>query len=171
MVLSGPYLGWKLISRETARSVFELNYEYPQPDGAIQETKRITIELGQRLMKIESRFTQNGRPVSREIAIGVTTHNGKASATLDPARGWMACWEMIDGQGLGTGVVMEPGKILKMFELKSPKPDESHALILTRTDADGWVRYRAGYGWQKAGAITTPALWHEYLAGSASRTR
>ncbi len=164
MVLSGPYLAWKLISREPARSVFELQYEYPLAEGPIQETKRITIELGQRLMQIESRFTQNGRPVSREVAIGVTTHDGKAAVTLDPARGWMACWEVIEGQGLGTGVVIAPEKILKMFELKSPKADESHAVILTRTDADGRVRYRAGYGWQKAGAITSPALWHEYLA-------
>lgn len=167
MVLSGPFVASKLIKRETAESIFELSYDYKIGDRAIREVKRVTVKLGTRLVELESRFTENDKPVVLDIAIGVTTHNGKAAATLNPKEGWMACWEVMEGQGLGTGVVIAPEKILRMEEVKSDKPDESHALLITRTDADGVVRYRAGYGWQKAGVITTPALWQDYLSKTA----
>lgn len=167
MVLSGPFLTSKLIKRERTESVFELTYDYKLGERVVREVKQVKVKLGTRLVELESRFTEGGKPVSLDIAVGVTTHNGKAAATLNQKEGWMACWEVIDGQGLGTGVVISPEKIIRMEEVKSGKPDESHALLVTRTDADGIVRYRAGYGWQKAGAITTPVLWQEYLSKAA----
>lgn len=167
MVLSGPFISSKLIMRETAKSVFELNYDYKIGERVIREVKRVTVKLGTRLVELESRFTEGGKPVALDIAVGVTTHNGKGAATLNPKEGWMACWEVIEGHGLGTGVVIAPEKILRMEEVKSDKPDESHALLITRTDAGGVVRYRTGYGWQKAGVITTSALWQDYLSAAA----
>jgi hypothetical protein len=167
MVLSGPFLSSSVIKRETSESVFELTYDYKLGERVIREVKRISIALGSQLMHLESRFTEDGKPADLEIAIGVTTHNGKAAVTLNQAEGWMACWEVIEGHGLGTGVVIAPEKILRMEEVKSDKPDQSHAQLITRTDADGVVRYRAGYGWQKAGVITTPELWQAYLSKAA----
>ena len=76
----------------------------------------------------------------------------------------MACWEKIDGFGVGTGVVIEPQKVIEMREVKSTDANLGHALLLTRTDATGQVNWWSGYGWEKAGSITTPAKWHDYLA-------
>lgn len=167
MVLSGPFLGSKLIKRETAESIFELTYEYKLDERIIREVKRITVKLGSRLVEIESRFSEGGKPVVLDIAIGVTTHDGKAVVTLNAKKGWIACWERIDGQGLGTGVVIAPDKILRVDEVKSEKPDEGHAIVLTRTDTEGVVRYRAGYGWERAGDITTSEQWQGYLSQAA----
>ncbi len=172
MVTSGPFTGWKIISRTPAKSVFELTYDYDLADGKIREVKRIDIELNKRLFHAESTFTKNGQPLSNlEIAIGVTTHNGKAVPTLNRQKGWMSCWEKIEGFGLGTGVVIAPSRIVEMRTVKSAKPDESHALLVTRTDPAGKVSYYAGYGWEKAGTIKTPEQWQNALAQFAATVR
>lgn len=168
---AGPYKTWKLISRETQKSVFELTYDYNVEGDAIHEVKRITIELGKRLFQAESTFTRNGKPAVLDIGIGITTHDGKATATLNQKQGWMACWEKIDANTLGTGVVMAPSRIREMREIKSAKADASHALLLTRSDGQGKVTYYAGFDWQGADKTITPEKWHAFLASFASQLR
>ena len=168
MVTAGPYKTWKIIASEPQKSVFELTYDYDVGGTKIKEVKRITIELGKRLFFAESTFTQEGKPAALEIAVGITTHDGKAKAVLNPQQRWMACWEMIDGAGVGTGVVMAPPAGIKMHELVDPKPNASHALLVTKTDVAGKVAYYAGYGWEKAGEISTPEKWENYLSAFAA---
>lgn len=172
MITAGPYKTWKIVSRTPRKSVFELGYDYDLVGRKIHENKRIEIELNKRLFRAESTFTENNKPLANlDIAIGVTTHNGKAQATLNPKQGWMSCWEKMEGFGLGTGVAIAPSRVLSMREIKSARPDESHALLLTRTDAAGKVSYYAGYGWEKAKAITTPQQWQDFLSAFAATVR
>jgi hypothetical protein len=44
------------------------------------------------------------------------------------------------------------------------------ALCIVRSDGNGTVRYRAGYGWEGQGVISTAEAWLGYLRelGSAS---
>lgn len=169
LYISDTFKQWKLIERTSQKTIFELTYDYDVDGENIQEIKHITIELGQHLFKSESTFTQNGKPVILDIGIGVTTHGGKAMATLNAQQGWMCCWETIDGFGLGTGIVVAPEKVLEMREIKSTDANLGHALCLTRTDANGRVQWFAGYGWTKAGEITSPEKWQMYLANFARR--
>jgi hypothetical protein len=171
LTTAGPYKEWKIISSQPEKSVFELTYDYDLNGRRIREAKRITIELGSRLFHAESTFTENGRPASLHIAIGVTTHDGLAKATFNAKQGWMACWEKIEGNGLGTGVVMAPNRVNSMREVKSPARDASHALLLTRTDDSGKVAFAAGYGWEKAGEILNAEAWENYLADAAVKIR
>lgn len=164
MYLAGPFKTWKVISTGKQKSVFELNYEYNVDGEIIQEVKRIDLELGQRLFQSESTFTKDGKPAALDIAIGVTTHDGKAKMTLNAEKGWMACWENIQGTGLGTGVVIAPSRVVEMRDYITPATTEQHALLLTRTDPNGKTVHFAGFGWTKAREITTPEQWHEYLA-------
>lgn len=167
MITPGLYKEWKIISQTTEISVFELIYHYHIGERTITETKRITIELGQRLFKSESLFTENNKPAQLEIAIGITTHDGKADTTLNPESGWMACWEKIGGQGLGTGVVVDSSFKVSMKEDKSAKKDKSHALAIIATNDKGQTIHYAGYGWEKAGEIKTSKQWQEDLNGFA----
>ena len=167
--ISNTFKQWKLISQTPKKSVFELTYDYDVDGAKIQEVKRITIELGQRLFESESTFTQDGKPVVLDIGIGVTTHGGKATATLNAQQGWMACWEKIDGFGLGTGVKIAPEKVVEMREIKSADANLGHALLLTRSDANGQIKWLSGYGWEKAGTITTSEKWQSYLAQFSGR--
>lgn len=168
MVRSGPYKTWKIVERTPQKSTFELTYDYNVDGAKIHEVKRITIELGKRLFDVQSIFTQDGKPAALDIAIGITTHDGAATVTLNLKGGWMACWEKIDGSGLGTGVTIAPAKVVEMEEIKSPKKDISHALLITKTDAEGKVSYHAGYGWEKAGGIKTTEQWQAFLAQQTS---
>ncbi len=168
MVLSGVYKTWKILQCEREKSVFVLTYDYDLKGRRIHEVKTITIELGKRLFKSESVFTEGGMPADVDIAVGVTTHDQKGVCTLNRAAGYAGVWEIIDQQGLGTGVVMDARRITGMQEIKSAVPDESHALFLTHTDGEGKEVHYAGYGWEKAGVITTPERWNDYLGRFAA---
>jgi len=163
MVTSGVFKEWKIISQSPDKSVFGLSYQYVMDDRVILEVKQITIELGKRLFKSESTFTENGKPAKLDIAIGLTTHDSKAPTTLNPERGWMSCWETIEGSGLGTGVVVDPLSLPEMFEISSGAKDQSHAVAVIHTDARGKTVHYAGYGWEKAGEIVSAEKWNRYL--------
>jgi len=164
LITSDTFTDWEIIQCEPEKSVFVLSYEYTVGKDIYKEQKQITIELGERLFDVVATFTKNGKPAGGlPIAVGITTHEGKAIASADASEGWMACWEVIEGGGLGTGVVMDPAAITEYKLIDSQEKDQGHALLITKTDAAGKVRYRAGYGWEKAGEITTPEEWQTYL--------
>lgn len=174
MVTSKTYLSWKVLQQEREKTVFELTYEYPVPQGEapIQEVKRISIVLGNRFFRSESSFTRAGKPLADlPVAIGITTHNGKAVPVMAPEKGWIACWEKIDGSGLGTGALLEPGTALETRELKSPVPDQSHVLMLTKTNTAGRLICHAGYGWERAGDILTFEDWKNAMNNYAETLR
>jgi hypothetical protein len=164
LITSDTYTHWEIIQCEPEKSVFVLSYEYNVGDDVYKEQKQISIRLGERLFDVAATFTKNGKPAAGlPIAIGITTHGGKATASSDVSKGWMACWEVIEGGGLGTGVVMNPAAIAEYRLIESEEKDLGHALLITKTDGAGQVKYRAGYGWEKAGEITTPEAWNDYL--------
>lgn len=174
MVLSNVYTAWKIIESSKEKSIFQLSYAYDLAGRKIDEVKTITIELGSRLFKSESAFTENGKPAALEIAIGLTTHDQRGVVTLKPDAGWMSAWEDHHGKNgkLGTGVVMDPARITRMQEIKSAQPDDSHAILICRTDAAGKTVHYTGFGWTPVGEITTPEQWEAYLGGfAASLTR
>lgn len=167
MITPGPYQTWKVEERTPARSVFTLTYRYPAAEGTapVEEAKRFTIALGERFYRCESTFTRGGAPVADlPVVIGITTHDGKGTPERDPAGRWMSVWEVIDGSGLGTGVVLPAAADLRV--LSEPTKDRSHVIALVRTDAQGRVALRGGYGWEKAGV--TAAAWKAALIAAAA---
>ena len=80
----------------------------------------------------------------------------------------MACWETIDGSGLGTGVAIDPQKVSEMREVKSTDSNLGHALLITPTDAKGQTTWYAGYGWERAAAITGTGKWNAFLSRFAA---
>ena len=170
MVTSDTFVAHRMIEQTKDKTVFELDYEYPAFDGKtpIKETKRITFVLGEPFFRSDSTFTRDGQPVpDLPVLIGLTTHEGKAKASFDPEDRWASCWEVIDGSGLGTGVVLAPGFESEAKEVPSSGPDTGHAALITKTDASGGVSYWAGYGWEKAGRYTTAAIWEKALEDKA----
>lgn len=164
LITADTFTEWKILKCEPDESVFVLSYEYNVGDDIYKEDKQISIRIGERLFDVVATFTKNGQlAAGLPIAIGITTHEGKAEASSDVSKGWMACWEVIEGFGLGTGVVMNPAAIKEYKLIESPEKDQGHALFITETDVNGQVKYRAGYGWEKAGEIKTQEEWKTYL--------
>jgi hypothetical protein len=166
MVTSDTFIAHRVLEQTKEKTVFELDYEYPAAAGEIpvKETKHFTITLGEPFYQVSSTFTLDGKPLAGlPVAIGITTHDGKAKVTFDPAKRWMSCWEVIDGYGLGTGVVLGKGFEADFQELPKSGPDTGHALAVTKTNADGVVSYWGGYGWEHAGHFNTAADWETTL--------
>jgi hypothetical protein len=145
--------------------IFTLTYHRTINGDEYSEEKRVTLNMGSRMYAVESTFTKNGEVAENlPVAIGVTTHDGKAKVVFDKDAGWLSAWEEIDGFGLGTGIFMDPKAIVQVApDYNEGVPDTSHALFIAHTDSRGKVFYHAGYGWEKANGIRSAADWHAYL--------
>jgi hypothetical protein len=160
------YTEYEVIEVSPERSRFKLTYEH-QIEGIVYgEEKTITIEPGKRLFQVESLFLKDHQPAANlPVCVGLTTHDGKAEAFFNRNEGWIATWESLGDSELGTGARMDPAHIGSIVMVDRKTKDESHILMVTETDADGRIRYEAGYGWKKAGKITTREAWSKYLSG------
>jgi hypothetical protein len=164
MVSSDVFTDWKILRSTPEETAFILHYNWEHGGNAYTEAKEITIRLGQRLFQSSSTFTKNGKVAAKlPIAIGLVRHNENDKVVEDRKQGWMAVWETINGSDLGTGVVIDPAKIESFLVKAGPRDLDDHAIFITRTDAEGRLAYHAGYGWQRAGEITTLDQWTDYL--------
>ncbi len=173
MVTPGPYITWHIEDCGRQRSAFTLTYQYPAAAGEepVMEAKKFEILLGDDWFTTTSTFTKGGKPLTGQtVAAGITTHDGKGTATLDPAGRWLSVWEEIKEQDtgfIGTGLALPAGAVLRV--INTPKPaDSSHALAIMTTDAAGSIRFRAGFALVKAGRITTAEAWQQVLAKAAA---
>ncbi|WP_016954366.1 DUF4861 family protein [Catenovulum agarivorans] len=159
------WVRWTMLEQSTAKTSFKLYYEHDIQGKTYQEEKLISIELGQRLFYVKSTFFVDGQVATNlPVTVGITTHDEKATTVTSQEKGWFAAWEVMDGYGLGTAVVVDPARINR-FEtvLSNGTRDTGHALILLETDSKGQIEYKAGYGWEKAEDIVTFAQWQAYL--------
>jgi hypothetical protein len=142
---------------------FTLEYEWRTPLGIVKEMKTISLPLGVQLFNVDSVFTLDGKPAVLPIAIGVATHDEKATVAYNQSTGRISAWETIDNQGVGTGAILMPSLVSKIEHIPSPIKDESHIWMFTSTDTQGKLSYKAGFAWEKAGDIRTNQQWQTYL--------
>lgn len=155
---------YEVVECKPEQSKFKLTYER-EIDGVLYgEERTISIELGKRLFEVRSVFTKDGKIAAElPVCIGVATHDGKATVHSDSAKGWIACWETIKESGLGTAAMMDPQRIKEIKEVKGAEKDAGHVFLITNTDNEGAVSFKAGYGWETAGEIKTSQDWLQYL--------
>jgi len=168
IITSNVYNKWKLIAQGPLRVVFELSYDsaWLETGESFTETKRISLDLGQRLSKIESMFDG---AANKPFVVGITTHNDTAKVYTNPTATWIACWELIDSIGFGAGLVVDQATATEVKEIHRKVKDASHVLLSITCNNEGKIEYYAGYGWQKAGEITTVEQWQAYLDEFAKR--
>ena len=156
---------YEVIEVSPERSRFKLIYER-EIDGVVySEEKTITIEAGNRLFQVESVFLKDKQPAANlPICVGLTTHDGKAEPFFNQDEGWIATWESLGESELGTGARIDPAHLESVVVIDRETKDESHILLIAETDSAGRISYEAGYGWKKAGTITTREAWSNYLS-------
>lgn len=159
------YVSYSNVKNRDGLLSFSLHYEKHIGSDQYKEQKDISLIAGTRLFKVTSTFWKNDELAKgMNISVGVTTHDEKADVHFNAQQKWLATWETIDGYGLGTAVFLPQASHVDTLELKAEnKPDNAHALFITKTDQRGQLTYFAGYGWEHAKGITSPSQWHQYL--------
>lgn len=166
---SDTFVAHRMIENTPERVSFELDYASDFKGKALRETKRITLEMGQRLFESYSRFTLDGKPAANlDVAIGLNIQGTNPVESHLAKQGILAVWEGIDGYGVGSGVVIDPARVFKMQSYKD-SAGQTQALCLARTDAEGGIRWFSGFGWEGQGEITTQAKWEAYLNEFAAK--
>ncbi len=148
---------------------FTVQYEWDTPLGAVSESKTISLALGSQLYQVDSIFTLNGEPASLPIAIGLSTHNEAAEVFNSRENGRISTWEIMDGNGVGTGVLMAPERTQEITHAPSEEKDASHIWLLTSSSENGELNFSAGFAWEAAQAITSSDQWNDYLDSGSSQ--
>jgi len=166
---ANTYSSYKVIKSGADEVVFSIQSKWQTPLGLVVENKTISLALGEQLYRANSVFTLDGVPASLPIAVGLTTHDEVATVSVNKKTGRISTWENFDALGLGTGALVEPAIIKKIKHIPSKVKDESHVWIITSSDDNGELTYRAGFAWEAAGDIKTSKQWNTYLDTRANK--
>ena len=164
---SDTFIANRVISNTQERVVFELDYASDLNGKILRETKRITLIMGQHLFQCDSRFTLDGKPAVIEVAIGISPQVKGTVPVFSQANGTMQLWEKMEGLGLGTGIAIDPKRVVAMKSMESG--GETQAFCFARTDESGHIRWFSGFGWEGQGDVTTSEKWASYLKNFAAK--
>jgi pectinesterase len=163
---SANFRGTRVLANGPLRVMFELVYDPWDAGGQkLSETKRITLDAGQRLNRFESRYSVPAPRVLQQ-AIGIKKAAG-ADVSVRKEAGVMRTWEAFAGNNgnVGCGVIADPREVADAPEL------DGNVLLVTRVAAGTPAVYWAGSAWDRGGAIATAAAWDRYLDDWAARLR
>ena len=160
---AGKFKSYEILQNSGPVVEFRLLYEWDTPIGMVAESKTISLNMGEQLYRVNSVFSLDGQPAALPIAIGLTTHDEAAPAAGNRDRGQITTWEEIDGLGLGTAVLLEPEKVKEVLHLPKEDKDASHIWLITSSNDEGELGFRAGFAWEAAGEIMSPQAWDQYL--------
>ncbi len=156
--VSENFTKYKIISEGPLRTVFELTYA-PWGKEDIEETKRISLDMGSNFSKFDIFLTAEARATN--YSVGIALHDNRGDVKINTEKGWFRYWEPIDGSFVGEGIVMNPSKVVDAFAHVSNISDESHLLIVTKPNDR--LTYYAGFAWKKSGQVASVAEWDAML--------
>lgn len=172
--VSRNYKSWKVIANGPIRTIFELTYEPWDVNGvAVSEVKRITLDAGQNLNRMESTLQFNAPLNSINLALGIAQHKEWKGATeFSKENGWLSLWENTGSNGnLGCAVAVDPKQIVGRADeaVGGLASQDINHLVMTPVQSGTPVRYYAGAGWDKSGDFAHQEAWHAYLNNFTQR--
>jgi hypothetical protein len=158
LAVSKNYTHLRMLADGPIRFSFEVSYALWDANGVtVTETKRVTLDAGTHMNRIESTYTFQGAS-TLELATGIAVHEG-AQAEF-PVRGSIAAvWDtpqMASAGRIATGLVALPGQ-----HARTLAADGHAVLVFTRHSGEPFI-YLAGSGWSKAD-MPTAVDWDAYL--------
>jgi hypothetical protein len=168
LAVSKNFRASRVLAPGPIRLVFELDYpEWETPGLGVTETKRITLDAGRQLNKLESFYRTTGAAPATWAA-GIR----KAASVVprvDRERGVVRTWEHLTNYGdngwLGCGVVVDPAAIVETRE------ESGNQLVVARVSGGAPATWYAGSGWDGSGRFPDVASWDRYLDAFAARVR
>jgi hypothetical protein len=174
LAVSRNYATWRILANGPVRTVFELTYAPWDAHGrTVAETKRITLDAGHNLNRIESTFTvTEGDAAELLVGIGLRqnpTDRGQEpviETAQSPEHGTFTQWIVQKSNGqLGTALVVDPAALVGFTT------DGHNHLAIVRAAPGVPVRYHAGAGWDRSGHFPDREAWLAYVAQHAARER
>lgn len=158
LYVSKNYSKMRMLAGGPIRFAFELSYAPWDAQGTtVSETKRIVLDAGTHLNRIESTYTFNGS-LRMQLAAGVAVHEG-AHAEFPVSDSVASVWDTPQDPSAGriaTGMIVGPGQQAKTIEAAG------HALLVFAQSSNQTFTYYAGAGWSKAD-MPTEGDWNAYL--------
>jgi unsaturated rhamnogalacturonyl hydrolase len=168
LAVSKNFRSSRVLASGPLRVVFEVTYpEWEKPGLRATEVKRITLDAGSHLNRIESFYGMDGDgPVT--WAAGIRKAEGVVPR-VDRERGVVRTWEHLTNYGdngwLGCGLVVDPTAIVEARE------EAGNQLVVARTPKGQPATWYAGSGWDRSGNVPDAAAWDRYLDAFAARLR
>jgi hypothetical protein len=158
LIVSKNYTTKRIFADGPIRFAFEVSYAPWDANGVtVSETKRITLDAGTHLNRIDSTYTFDGKQ-SLQLAAGIAVHDG-ADVAIPVKGGVASVWDTPQDATAGhiaTGLVAASGQHAETIQAAG------HELMLfTRSSGEPFTYY-AGSGWSKADMPTAEA-WNAYL--------
>ncbi|NQY09554.1 MAG: DUF4861 family protein [Flavobacteriales bacterium] len=156
--VSKNYTKWRTITTGPIRTSFYLEYADWDANGkTVTESKVIALDLGSRL----SKFELNLGGVD-EVSVGLTLNNLQDSVKHTISGNSISLWYTQVDSKFGTAIVAKSAVLIDHEDYATPVKDESNFYAHLKV-TDDKLTYYAGFGWKKAGEITTSKEWEQYL--------
>jgi hypothetical protein len=153
---------YKIIESGPNRAAIEVSYApWKTGDRTLWETRRITLNAGSNLNRIESTLYSDD-PEPLVVGIGIVRRPAKGGqVTLDRNHGMICYWQPPDpvNGSIAVAALLDPTRLRKLMTT----PDHYLAL-LNVTPGESFVYY-AGAGWSKSGDFDFPDDWKKYVRG------
>jgi hypothetical protein len=168
LVVSKNFRASRVVAAGPIRLVFELDYPEWEARGLrVTETKRVTLDAGSQLNRLESFYRVPGE-AAVTWAAGIRKAEGVVPR-VDRERGLVRTWEHQTRYGengwLGCGVVVDPAVVVETRE------EGGNQLVVARTPAGSPATWYAGSGWDGSGRFPDASAWDRYLDAFAARLR
>jgi rhamnogalacturonyl hydrolase YesR len=164
LYVANNFVTWRMLESGPARASFELTFApYDAAGLKIRETRRITLDTGTNLNRIENRFDWEGGPDQLDAIVGIIKRPGGGAPDFGKDGSWMAYWEPEEkGNGtIGCGVVMT--------STAKPIDTSEQAFLQTIVKRGQPLIYFAGAGWTKSGDFPDKASWVNYVSKAAEQ--
>lgn len=162
--ISKNFKDYKTITNGPIRTSFILDYGVWDADSlAIKESKKITLDYGNNLSKIEL-FIEGVDTISA----GLTLHEKDGVVTSHKDENWINYWQPHDGSELGTAIVSTTDYYIGQEKYETDSTDLSNAFMHLKV-INGKSLYYAGFGWKKSGQFNNQTEWEQYLSDFAKK--
>jgi hypothetical protein len=159
VVLPRNFIHWKVVANGPIRSIFELTYNPWQAGGrTVSETKRISLDLGSNLNRIECLYNCPDAE-HLTVAAGIILRESSNRKFADAANNTIAYWLPADGNYgmIGCGVVFGADVKTKMAET------DGHLLLAVDHSCQTPTVYYSGSCWNENKEFGTFEKWQQYL--------
>jgi hypothetical protein len=168
LAVSKNFRASRVLAPGPIRLVFELDYpEWETAGLEVEETRRVTLDAGSQLNKLESFYRVAGGG-ALTWAAGIRVAEG-VTPRVDRERGIGRTWEHLTRYGengwLGCGVIADPAVVVES------RAEAGNQLVIARTAAGAPATWWAGSGWDGSGRFPDAAAWDRYLDAFAARLR